>query len=148
MTTRNRNNSGYCKGTECDKGMYDSEQECFRGLQQLLFLSLQVAWRVSVCLSVCLHSYLAPPKHPTSLMVAPLLPVAQLHHSLDRATSLSRSILLPHPWAPGRLLPWLHYNSGHILLISVPMAHCRSVSQCQVKNSIDPAWLSEPASRM
>lgn len=63
-------------------------------------LSLQAAWVVSVCLP----SYLAPAKHPTFLTVVPLLPMVLLHHPLNNTLSLSKSVLLPHHWTPGRLL--------------------------------------------
>lgn len=77
---------------------------------------------------------------------APLLPVVLLHHPLNSSLPLSKLVLLPHPCTPGKLLPQPHHKSGHVLLISVPIAHCPSVFQCQVKNLMDPAWLSEPES--
>lgn len=84
-----------------------------------------------------------PPRYPTALTVGPLLPVVLPHHPLDSTLSLSKLVLLLPCWTPGRLLLWPHHNTGHILSISVPMAHCPSNFQCQVKNSIDPVWLSE-----
>ena len=102
---------------------------------------------VSACLPSNLHpAPPPPPRCPTALTVGPLLPVVLPHHPLDSTRSLSKLVLLPPRWPPGRPLPWPHHNTGHILSISVPMAHCPSNFQCQVKKPIDPGWLSEPES--
>ena len=122
--------------------IYDLEKESFQKLEQLLSLSLQAAWVVSVCLP----SYLAPAKHPTFLTVVPLLPVVLLHHPLNN--TLSPFQISP---ASSSLDSWKafgsHHTSGRILLTSAPTAHCPPTFQCQVKNPIDLAWLSEPESR-
>lgn len=81
MALGNRNPSGYCKGTECDKGIYDLQK---RKLGATLAATFSFsAWAVSVCPA----SFPAPPEDPTSLRVAPLLPVV-LASSFSQQDSL------------------------------------------------------------
>lgn len=105
------------------------------------FVSRLHGWFLPICLPTC-------PQPPTPAKAPHGSPPLWFcpRHPLDSTHSLSKLVLLPPRWPPGRLLPWPHHNTGHILSTSVPMAHCPSNFQCQVKNPINPVWLSEPES--
>ena len=115
------------------------------------FVSRLHGWFLPVCLPTCpQHPHPSPPTpakapHSSQSGTSPPLWFCP-RHPLDSTLSLSKLVLLPPRWPPGRLLPWPHHNTGHILSVSVPMAHCPSNFQRQVKNPIDPVWLSEPES--
>lgn len=111
MTIRNRNHWGHCKGTECNKRIYDLETAFENSGSYFCSLPKLHGLYLSVWLSVYL----------------PTQPLQSTPHlswwCLSSLRFCSITLLMrPQPFqiGPGRL--WLHHTSRHILLISVPMA--------------------------